>query len=71
MKAESTIQKEMRRLWRRKMFYEKRHGNNPGRCYMTDQLFGAYMALSWILDRSDKYSGYCPEYDEAKEKGEL
>lgn len=63
MKAESTIRKEMQRLWRRKMFYEKEHGDKPGRSWQEDQLYGAHMALRWALDMSKRFSSHYPEYD--------
>mgnify|MGYP000379804192 CR=1 FL=1 len=64
MKAESTIQKEMQQLWRRKVFYDDLHGKAPGRSWQEDQFYGACMALKWVLSTSERFSSYCPEYDE-------
>ena len=66
MKAESTIRKEMQRLWRRKRFYEKRHEGKPGRCWEEDQLYGAAEALRWALGHIERMSRHYSEYDDHK-----
>ena len=68
MKAESTIMKEMQRLWRRKEFYEKHGEIKSGRSWQEDQQYGACMALRWALGQCAKMSGTCSEYDQTKKQ---
>jgi len=66
MKAESTIRKEMQRLWRRKKFYDERHNHAQGRCWQEDQLYGAAEALRWALGHIERFSRHHSEYDDHK-----
>ena len=66
MKAESTIRREIQRLWSRKDFYDKDHGDSPGRSWEEDQLFGAYAALNWVLHHGSSFSNCWPKYDNHK-----
>lgn len=64
MKAEATIRKEMQRVKRRWEFYEKLHGDKPGRSWEVDQLYSAHETLRWVLETCDGPCGGCPEYDD-------
>ena len=66
MKAQSTIRKEIQRLWRQKRFYENLNDANSIQRQSESQCYGAAEALRWALGEINRFSRSFTECNDHK-----